>query len=97
MLTTKVAVSVLLIGGALAGNGVVQAQEARGQAKGEPTVGGSFQGIDSAKNTITVTTSNRATGKVDKTYELSKELVVLRDGKPAKAGDLKKGSSVSVK
>ena len=69
----------------------------RGQAKGEATVGGTLQGVDTAKNTVTVTTSNRATGKLDKTFEMAKDVVVLRDGKPAKVGELKQGGRISVK
>jgi ribosomal protein S17 len=64
---------------------------------GQATLGGTLQGLDAAKNTVTVATSNRATGKVERTFELAKDLEVLRDGKPAKVGDLKKGGSISVK
>lgn len=74
-----------------------EAQQARGQPKGETTLGGTLQGVDVAKNTVTVATSNRATGKVDKTFEMAKDVVVLRDGKPAKVGDLKQGSRIAVK
>src|SRR5262249_23127664 len=56
-----------------------------------------LQGVDTAKNTVTISTFNRATGKVEKTFEMAKDLVVLRDGKPAKLSDLKYGVSVSVK
>ncbi len=74
-----------------------EAQQARQQPKGEPTVGGTLQGVDAAKNTVTVTTSNRATGKMDKTFEMAKDVVVLRDGKAAKVSALKQGGRVSVK
>ncbi|MCI0359312.1 MAG: hypothetical protein L0211_12610 [Planctomycetaceae bacterium] len=63
----------------------------RGQSKGK------LKGLDVAKNTVTVTTSNRATGKVETTYELAKDVVVLRDGKPAKISDLKQGGSITFK
>ncbi len=74
-----------------------EAQPPKEQPKKEATVGGTLQGVDAAKNTVTVTTSNRATGKVDKTFEMAKDVVVLRDGKPAKVSDLKKGGSITVK
>ncbi len=74
-----------------------EAQQPRGQPKGEATVSGTLQGVDVAKNTVTVTTSNRQTGKTDKTFELAKDVVVLRDGKPSKVSDLKQGGRITVK
>ena len=99
MLTTKLkftAMLLLVIGGAVLGDGAL-AQQPRGQAKGEAALAGTLQGVDAAKNTVTVTTSNRQTGKADKTFEMAKDVVVLRDGKPAKVSDLKQGGRVSVK
>ncbi|MCI0492438.1 MAG: hypothetical protein L0Z07_05845, partial [Planctomycetes bacterium] len=67
--------------------------------RGNPAnvLSGTLQGVDVAGNTVTVATSNRATGKVETTYELAKDVEVLRDGKPAKASDLKQGSRITVK
>ncbi|MCI0359350.1 MAG: hypothetical protein L0211_12800 [Planctomycetaceae bacterium] len=74
-----------------------QPRRGRGQSKGEATLAGTLQGVDVAKNTVTVTTSNRATGKVDKSLEMAQEIVVLRDGKPAKLSELKPGGRIAVK
>ncbi len=56
-----------------------------------------LKGVDIAKNIVTVTTSNRATGKVDTTFEMAKDIVILRDGKPAMVSDLKQGGRITVK
>jgi RNA polymerase sigma factor (sigma-70 family) len=74
-----------------------EAQPPRGQPKGEASLGGTLQGVDTAKNTVTVTISNRQTGKADKTLALAKDIVVLRDGKPAKLSDLKPGGRITVR
>lgn len=95
MIKLKAAAMVLLVIGVM-GDGAL-AQQPRGQPKGEATLGGTLQSVDNTQNTVTVTTSNRATGKVDKTVEMAKDIVVLRDGKPAKVSDLKPGGRITVK
>ena len=72
-------------------------EQPKEQPKKEAALRGTLQGLDAAKNTVTVATSNRATGKVEKTYELAKDIVVLRDGKPAKVSDLKQGGLIAFK
>jgi RNA polymerase sigma factor (sigma-70 family) len=57
---------------------------------------GMVQSVDAAKNSVTVTVFNRQTGKTEKTYELAKDCVILRDGKPVKLGDLKTGGRVTL-
>jgi RNA polymerase sigma factor (sigma-70 family) len=76
-----------------------EVQPPREQAKGEATFPGALQSVDAAKNTITVKggTNIRQTGPMEKTFELAKDLVILRDGKPAKLSDLKQGGRVTVK
>jgi hypothetical protein len=60
-------------------------------------VAGTLQAVDADKHTVTVSTFNRQTGKKELTYELAKDLEVLRDGKPAKLGDLKQGNRITVR
>ncbi len=69
----------------------------REQPKGETTVGGSLQSVDTAKNTVTIKISNRRTGPMEKTFELAKDIAILRDGKAAKLSDLKPGGRVALK
>jgi hypothetical protein len=79
-----------------------QAAEARerqtnDQPKGASTVAGTLQAVDADKRTVTVSTFNRQTGKKEMTYELAKDVEVLRDGKPAKVGALKQGNRITVR
>ncbi len=74
-----------------------EGQPPREQPKGEAALRGTLQGVDAAKNTVTITTNNRQTGKTEKTYALAKDVVVLRDGKEAKLKDLKQGNRVTAK
>lgn len=74
-----------------------EAPKADPAPKVQTSFGGTLIGIDADKHAITIGTSNRATGKVEKAYELAKDVAVLRDGKAAKVSDLKNGVSISVK
>ncbi len=69
----------------------------REQPKDETTVGGTLQSVDTAKNTVTIKINNRRTGPMAKTFELAKDIAVLRDGKAAKLSDLKPGGHVALK
>jgi hypothetical protein len=74
-----------------------EAGPSRGPRRGETILAGTLQGVDVGRNTITVAISNRQTGKAEKTLELAGAVEVLRDGKPARFGDLKPGGRITVK
>ncbi len=74
-----------------------EAQAPREQRKEGPTFPGTLQSVDAEKKTVTVKTNNRQTGPVEMTFEMAKDIVILRDGKPAKLSDLKQGGRISVK
>jgi RNA polymerase sigma factor (sigma-70 family) len=74
-----------------------QVREPKDQPRGGSSVAGTLLAVDANKHTITVSTFNRQTGKKDMTYELVKDIEVLRDGKPAKLGELKQGNRITVR
>ena len=58
---------------------------------------GTLLAVEADKQTVTLSTFNRQTGKSEKTYPVAKDVVVLRNDKPAKLHDLKKDGHVTVK
>jgi hypothetical protein len=73
-----------------------RARDPKEQPRGGGSVAGTLLAVDVDKRTLTVSTFNRQTGKKELTYELAKEIEILRDGKPAKLGDLKQGNRITV-
>jgi hypothetical protein len=74
----------------------------RPRGKREPrdanTVSGELQSVDTDKNTVTISIFSRAEGEsTNKTYPVSKDAKVVRDGKEAKLADLKNVGRVTIK
>jgi RNA polymerase sigma factor (sigma-70 family) len=80
-----------------------EAPQERQRGKREPakdanSVSGALQSVDTDKNTVTINIFSRAEGEsTNKTYPVSKDAKITRDGKEAKLADLKNVGRVAIK
>jgi RNA polymerase sigma factor (sigma-70 family) len=74
-----------------------QVRGAREQARQGTTVAGTLQGVDADKNRVTISIfSRRDAVTTEKSYDVSRDAKILRDGKEAKLAALKKGGRATL-